>query len=917
MRTIRRNPIIGTGYVTLSKVKENDGITLELSNDSHTVPYTEDGSWGNYEGCVTTATLFIGNREENSNVRFNVNFPSNVKGTWNSKTRTLKVNEITTDTAYIDIEAFYTDIIFQRETKYTRRFTINKVRNGKDTILVDMSNDYHVFRCNADGEIENANGVTIYTTVSAFIGVEPVNPKDISIRLRPLHAENQRDLAVELNGSNNLRITAKKGVGLPQNGSYTFDVDVTKIDDLSKEAKVATIPKTFAWNKINDGLPAVIAALTNETHTLPSDKYGENVIYDGCYTKIELFRGGKLVKNGVTYSFYPQSGIVQGTGDYNTGVYTVTNLKGLTGWVDLVATYEGESFTCRFTITKARQGIEGYTINMSNDTHVFPCQANGYILEPLETETEIMVHLGLDAVPIYLGTLPNNIPGLTIAEIPTEINDHIVKLKITAAQGTDLAMNGDFDIPIKSVDGTLDTTKKFSWAKTKQGESSEYNYSQLVSGFDLYTTLGGSKWNESKKGWNNRNKSNAIKGFSITTLGTKNSIQKSDKIMVQFSLNATTAVSSGAYFKIDFYKDLLGADSTGKHTVSKSFSVASGTNVYNLVLDCADATAITTAKSIYMELYVGTNECTLYDIVVKKMITPNMIPDQSINKDHINTTGLTVPFVSNNVVKINESVGVEIKDGKLTVKDNAGSTMISGDGSSGKVTIKTLDCTTLTVGGKTVYHTGNLPTASTTKAGIVQLSSSTSSTSTSLAATASAVKAAYDLANSKANSSHGNHVPTTTTASNLKFLRCDNTWATIQSASTSQSGVVQLSSSTSSTSTTLAATASAVKAAYDRGNHSHPYVPTSASCNKNWHWAWGGTPTHLWGAQDYNGTDFYVYSPSDLSVGYASNSGWASNAGYASDSGWASNAGKLNGRNWFYGGSTPSGAKAGDIWLYF
>ena len=905
MKTIRRNPIIGTGYVTLSKVKENDGISLELSNDSHTVPYTEDGSWGNYTGCETIATLFVGNREENSNVRFNVKFPSNVKGTWNSKTRTLKVNEITTDTAYVDIEAFYTDKISQIETKHTRSFTINKVRNGKDTILVDMSNDYHVFRCNADGEIENENGVTIYTTVSAFIGVEPVDPKNIAIRLRPLHEENQRDLSVELNGSNNLRITAKKGVGLPQNGSYTFDVDVTKIDELSKEPKVATIPKTFAWNKINDGLPAVIAALTNDSHTLPSDKYGENVIYDGCYTKIELFRGGKLVKNGITYSFYPQSGIVQGTGDYNTGVYTVTNLKGLSGWVDLVATYEGESFTCRFTITKARQGIEGYTINMSNDTHVFPCQANGYILEPLVTETEIMVHLGLDAVPIYLGTLPNNIPGLRVEEIPTELNDHIVKLRITAAQGTDLAMNGDFDIPIKSVDGALDTTKKFSWAKTKQGESSEYNYSQLVSGFDLYTALGGSKWNENKKGWNNRDKSNAIKGFSITTLGTKNSIQKSDKIMVQFSLNAPTEVSSGAYFKIDFYRDLLGEDSTGKHTLSKSFSVASGTNVYNLTLDCEDESAIAIAKSIYMELYVGTNECTLYDIVIKKMITPNMIPDQSINKDHINTTGLIVPFVSNKVVKIDESVGVEIKDGKLTVKDNAGSTMISGNGSSGQVTIKILNCTTLTVGGNTVYHTGNLPTASTSQAGVVQLSSSTSSTSTSLAATASAVKAAYDLANSKANSSHGNHVPATTSANNLKFLRCDNSWATIQSASTSQSGVVQLSSSTSSTSTTLAATASAVKAAYDKGNHPHPYVPTSASCNKNWNWSWGNTPTHLWGAEDYSGNNFYVYSPSDLRVGYAS------------DAGYASNSGKLNGRTWFYGGTTPSGAKPGDIWLYF
>lgn len=905
MRTIRRNPIIGTGYVTLSKVKENDGITLELSNDSHTVPYTEDGSWGNYEGCVTTATLFIGNREENSNVRFNVNFPSNVKGTWNSKTRTLKVNEITTDTAYVDIEAFYTDIIFQRETKYTRRFTINKVRNGKDTILVDMSNDYHVFRCNSDGEIENKNGITIYTTVSAYIGVESVNPEDINIRLRPLHPEEQRDLAVELNGSNTLRITAMKGVGLPQNGSYTFDVDITKVDDLSGEEKIVSIPKTFAWNKINDGLPAIVAALTNDSHILPSDKNGENEIYDGCYTKIELFRGGKLVKNGVVYEFYPQSGVVQGTGDYSTGVYTVTNLRGLAGWVDLVATYEGESFTCRFTITKARQGIEGYTINMSNDTHVFPCQANGYILEPLVTETEIMVHLGLDAVPIQLGELPDNIPGLLVEEIATDPGDHIVKLRITALQGTDLEMNGDFDIPIKSLDGTLDTTKRFSWAKTKQGESSEYNYSQLIPGFDLFTKYGGSKWSTSQNAWINRNEKNEIRGFSLMASGTRNTLQKLDKVTFQFSLNSVNDISSGAYVKIDFFKDLQGIDTTGRTTVSKSFVVSAGTNTYNITIDCSENSSINLCKSIYMEIYLGNNECTLYDIVIKKMITPDMIPNHSINKDKINTTGLTVPFVSNKVVNINESVGVEIKDGKLTVKDNAGSIMMSGDGSSGQITIKALNCTNLTVRGNAVYHTGNLPNASTSQVGIVQLSNSTSSTSTSLAATASAVKEAYDLANSKANSSHGNHVPATTSANNLKFLRCDNSWATIQSASTSQSGVVQLSNSTSSTSTTLAATASAVKAAYDRGNHSHPYVPTSASCNKNWNWSWGNTPTHLWGAEDYSGNNFYVYSPSDLRVGYAS------------DAGYASNSGKLNGRTWFYGGTTPSGARAGDIWLYF
>lgn len=47
-----------------------------------------------------------------------------------------------------------------------------------------------------------------------------------------------------------------------------------------------------------------------------------------------------------------------------------------------------------------------------------------------------------------------------------------------------------------------------------------------------------------------------------------------------------------------------------------------------------------------------------------------------------------------------------------------------------------------------------LPSGTTSASGVVQLSSSTSSTSTTLAATASAVKSAYDLANGKAAAAH-------------------------------------------------------------------------------------------------------------------------------------------------------------------
>lgn len=81
-----------------------------------------------------------------------------------------------------------------------------------------------------------------------------------------------------------------------------------------------------------------------------------------------------------------------------------------------------------------------------------------------------------------------------------------------------------------------------------------------------------------------------------------------------------------------------------------------------------------------------------------------------------------------------------------------------------------------------------LEDASTTKKGVVQLSSATNSTSETLAATPKAVKAAYDLANGK---------------------------YTAQDATTAQKGIIQLSSATNSTSETLAATPKAVKAAND------------------------------------------------------------------------------------------------------
>ncbi|HBI7614753.1 TPA: tail fiber protein, partial [Escherichia coli] len=108
----------------------------------------------------------------------------------------------------------------------------------------------------------------------------------------------------------------------------------------------------------------------------------------------------------------------------------------------------------------------------------------------------------------------------------------------------------------------------------------------------------------------------------------------------------------------------------------------------------------------------------------------------------------------------------------------------------------------------------DIPDGTLTQKGIVKLNNATNSTSTTEAATPSAVKAAYDLANSKA---AGNHT---------------HPWGQITGVpdgTLTQKGIVKLNNATNSNSTTEAATPSAVKAAYDlanskaAGNHTHPW----------------------------------------------------------------------------------------------
>jgi len=101
----------------------------------------------------------------------------------------------------------------------------------------------------------------------------------------------------------------------------------------------------------------------------------------------------------------------------------------------------------------------------------------------------------------------------------------------------------------------------------------------------------------------------------------------------------------------------------------------------------------------------------------------------------------------------------------------------------------------------------DIPDGTLTQKGIVKLNNATNSTSTTEAATPSAVKAAYELANGKAAASH------------------THPWSQVTGVpdgTLTQKGIVKLNNATNSTSTTEAATPSAVKAAMDKANAAAP-----------------------------------------------------------------------------------------------
>ena len=223
--------LLGSGYKTLTRIIDGvAAIILELTNDSQIVPVTPNGE--NYEYAYTVANLYEGNRLITSNVKYTIQASNGVIGTWDEHKRTYTVTQLEVDSGRVNIKATY------KGTDYERNFVITKVFSGESTVLLDITNDSHIFASDFNGNIDKNASIT--TEVVMYRGNTIIEPDSVT-----WSCDNPQGLLIENISKTKFRITALKGTEMDNAGVIVF---TARLDHKGYK-------KEFSWIKVKNGKP--------------------------------------------------------------------------------------------------------------------------------------------------------------------------------------------------------------------------------------------------------------------------------------------------------------------------------------------------------------------------------------------------------------------------------------------------------------------------------------------------------------------------------------------------------------------------------------------------------------------------------------------------------------------------------------
>lgn len=118
--------------------------------------------------------------------------------------------------------------------------------------------------------------------------------------------------------------------------------------------------KATDWSPAPEDSESLIITLSNEAHTITTDKNGNGGNFADCETTVQVYNGTQDVTSQTAYTVTKSNGIT-GSWDSANHKYKVTTLSTDDGYVDIKAVYNGISVVKRFTVSKSKTGATGAT----------------------------------------------------------------------------------------------------------------------------------------------------------------------------------------------------------------------------------------------------------------------------------------------------------------------------------------------------------------------------------------------------------------------------------------------------------------------------------------------------------------------------------------------------------------------------
>ena len=169
----------------LSGISTLDAVGAALNNDAHVVHTNTDGSGGDYSGCFSKMTVYLGDTDVSDDSVFSVSTSAGVTGHWDDASRTYYVTAMSADNGYVDIDALYGTgarylttrkglRLTTRSGKYIlvqsggahirKRFSISKAKDGKIGLSYDLHSSTLAIRKQKDGKTLIPASITFSAT---------------------------------------------------------------------------------------------------------------------------------------------------------------------------------------------------------------------------------------------------------------------------------------------------------------------------------------------------------------------------------------------------------------------------------------------------------------------------------------------------------------------------------------------------------------------------------------------------------------------------------------------------------------------------------------------------------------------------------------------------------------------------------